>query len=478
MKFIAVDLGASSGRVMLANMNDGKMELEEIHRFPNSGIQTPDGFLWEYHKLFDEILRGFSRVVQKYGSKIDGIGIDTWGVDFVLLDEEKKPLSHFYHYRDERTVGTYEKIFKRISKEEIYQITGIQFMRINTICQIFESMQSLRDSKEKVCHFLMVPDYFTFLLTGKIINEYTDASTTQFLDAQKRTWSKKILNALDIPKSIFHELSYPGTKIGNILASIAEKTGLDPETPIFAVATHDTGSAVAAVPYDIEKYQSGEWAFLSSGTWSIIGAEMPEPILTEKVANENYSNEGGINGTIRLLKNSTGFWILEECMKIWKQENPNFSWDNLIIETKTSNLLDQFIDVNHEDFVSPSQMLETINTHYSKKYGSKLAAIGDVGCVIFSSMVETYKNLIGSIEEIIGNSIKILHVIGGGSRNSYLNQLIANKLNIPVLAGPAEATTIGNVLMQMIGSGIVKNLTEGRKIIRDSFDVKVFNPKY
>ena len=237
MKFIAVDLGASSGRVMCASLENKKIELEEVHRFPNGGTHTDYGFLWDHDKLFEEILHGLSKVAKKYGPKVDGIAITTWGVDYVLLDEKKKPLSHFYHYRDERTIDTYEKIFKLIPKETIFDITGIQFMRLNTICQLFESLKELGTYKDKIKHFLMIPDYFTFLLTGKIVNEYTDASTTQLLDAKTRTWSQPILDALGLPLSIFKSPTSPGEKIGTILTSIAEKTGF-PRTQAAETAYH------------------------------------------------------------------------------------------------------------------------------------------------------------------------------------------------------------------------------------------------
>ncbi len=477
MKFVAIDLGASSGRVMLAKLDKNTLRLEEIRRFPNGGIHTAYGFLWQYNKLFEEILEGLMQIAQLYGPNLDGIAIDSWGVDYVLLNEQKKPLSHFYHYRDERTNDTYNKIFKLVPKEEIFKITGLQFMRINTICQIFESIQEVGNSKEEIKHFMMVPDYFTFLLSGKIINEFTDASTTQLLEIQKRTWSATLLNALGIPITIFKSLTFPGKKIGTLLPELAKKTRLSPETPIFSTASHDTAGAVAAVPVNQEKYKPGEWAYLSSGTWSLLGVEMPDPFLTEKVAKYNFTNEGGVEGTIRLLKNSTGFWVLEECMKTWNEKDSTYSWEDLIEESKKSRIKEQFIDINHEDFVSPSQMIDTINKHYNDKYGEKLTSKGDIGRVVFTSMVKSYQELIHNIEDITEIPIKILYVIGGGSKNAYLNQLIANTLKIPIIAGPAEATTIGNVLMQLIGSGVVKNLAEGRKLIQKSFNVTEFHPE-
>jgi rhamnulokinase len=476
MKFVAIDLGASSGRVMLARFQNQNIQLEEIYRFPNGGMQTSHGFLWNYPKLFEDILKGLSIVSKNYGPDVDGMAVDSWGVDFVLLDVEEKPLSHFYHYRDERTINTYEKIYNLIPKEKIFDITGLQFMRINTICQLFESIRELRDSIETIEHFLMVPDYFTYLLSGKIINEFTDVSTTQLLDIRKRVWSKTILTALGIPTTIFHLLTYPGEKNGTLLPEIAEKTGLSSETPVFSTASHDTAAAVAAVPVDQEKYKPGEWAYLSSGTWSLLGVEMPEPILTEKVSHYNFTNEGGVFGTIRLLKNTTGFWILEECLKIWSQKNSKITWEVIIEEAQKSSITENYIDINHEDFVNPSQMIIKINKHYQGKYNMKLEGIGDISRVIFTSMVESYQNLLQNIEDITGISIRILHIVGGGSKNHYLNQLIANKLKIPVIAGPAEATTIGNVLMQILGTGAIKNLKEGREFIRKSFNLKNFNP--
>lgn len=476
MKFVAIDLGASSGRVMLARLEIGKIELEEIHRFTNGGIHTPNGFLWDHAISFSEILKGLSKVSEKFGAKLDGIAITTWGVDYVLLDEKKKPLSYFYHYRDERTNSSYEKIFKIIPKDSLFSITGLQFMRINTICQLNESIKSFGEDIGKIKHFLMIPDYFTFLLTGETINEYTDASTTQLLDSKERTWSKTILDALGIPLSIFQTLTHPGKRIGTLIPLIAKKTGLSADTPIFSTASHDTASAVAAVPCDQDRYRPGEWAYLSSGTWSLLGVEMPEPILSTAVAKYNFTNEGGVCETIRLLKNITGFWILEECMKLWKEEIPDLTWEKIIEKAKKSSLTNKFIDINHLDFVSPSNMIRTINTQYKRKYHQEIGEIGDICRMIYASMVKSYQETREKIEDITKVPIKILHIVGGGAKNEYLNQLIADGLNIPVIAGPVEATAIGNVLMQAIGTGIVKDLIEGRRLVRNSFDVKNFNP--
>ncbi len=477
MKFIAVDLGASSGRVMCATLKHKKMILEEIHRFPNGGIQTNHGFLWDYDRLFKEILLGLSKYTKKFGPNVDGIAVDSWGVDYVLLDKTLNPLSHFYHYRDERTNESYENMFKIVPKKTIFDITGLQFMRLNTICQLFESMKEFGDSKHDIEHFMMVPDYFTFLLSGELINEFTDASTTQLLDIKGRKWSETLLKAFKMPKKIFHPLTYPGKKVGTLLSTIAEKTGLSIETPIFSTASHDTAGAVAAVPVDQEKYKPGEWAYLSSGTWSLLGVELPEPILGEKVLEYNFTNEGGVLGTIRLLKNTTGFWVLEECLKIWKKEDPVVNWEQIIDSAQKSTNTTNFIEIDHPDFISPSHMIQTVNSHYKDKYSAEITDIGDISRMIFTSMVNSYQNLILNIEDITKISIKILHIVGGGSKNDYLNQLIADALKIAVIAGPAEATTIGNVLMQAIGNGIVKDLIEGRKIVRNSFDLKVFNPK-
>ncbi|MHA1453988.1 MAG: FGGY-family carbohydrate kinase, partial [Promethearchaeota archaeon] len=303
-----------------------------------------------------------------------------------------------------------------------------------------------------------------------------DASTTQLLDAKKKTWSQPIIDALGIPRPIFQTPTPPGEKIGTILPSIAEKTGLSPKTLVFSTASHDTGAAVAGTPCDQEKFQSGEWAYLSSGTWSLLGVELTEPNLSQTVAKHNFTNEGGVFDTIRLLKNTTGFWVLEECLKAWKKEDSSLDWTKIIDLAEKSSNTENYIDINQDDFVSPSQMIDTINKHYAEKYGQSLKGVGNISRVIFTSMVESYLNLLRSIEDITRIPVKILNVVGGGSKNDYLNQLVANKLGIPVVAGPAEATTIGNVLIQMIGAGVIKNLLDGRNLIRNSFNVKIFNP--
>ncbi|MHA1674643.1 MAG: rhamnulokinase [Promethearchaeota archaeon] len=479
MKFIAIDLGASSGRVTLGILEERHLSLQEIHRFPNGGIQTLHGYHWDLLAIYSEIIMGLTEVAAKYGSKLDGIAVDSWGVDYVLFNHNKKPLLWPYHYRDERTVQTYEKVFAKISREEVFSITGIQFMEINSICQLYASMQENKHLEEALAHFLMIPDYFTYLLCGHIMNEYTNASTTQLLDAKGKNWCVPILDALDIPPEIFHTLTTPGTHVGVLLSDIAQKTHLSPETPIFATASHDTAAAVAAVPYDQDNYSPGEWVYISSGTWSLIGVEVSHPILSEMALKYNFTNEGGVADTIRLLKNLTGFWILEESLKIWREGNPEITWNDIILSAEKSpisSISSLSIDINHSDFVHPRDMIKIIQKHVKEQHGKDISEIGDLVQIIFLSMVKSYQQTIKQIEEITEIGVKVVHIIGGGAQNGYLNQMVANRLNLPVVAGPVEATTIGNIIMQAIGKKVVENLSTARKIVRDSFDVKVFMP--
>lgn len=476
MNFIAIDLGASSGRVTVGILEASRLSLQEIHRFPNGGIQTLHGYHWDVLAIYAEIIKGLTKASSKIGSKLDGIAIDSWGVDYVLFTQDKKPLYWPYHYRDNRTTHTYEKIFARIPRDQVFNLTGIQFMALNSICQMYESMQEAGPHKDAMAHFLMIPDYFTFLLSGQIINEYTIASTSQLLDAQDKHWSRQILDALKIPAAIFHPVTFPGTQVGTLLPEIAHKIHLSSETPIYATASHDTAAAIAAIPCDQEKYSPGEWIFISSGTWSLVGAEVSQPILSGKALQYNFTNEGGVADTIRLLKNLTGFWILEECLKIWKVEWPTLTWDDLILRAEKSSVPAMAIDINHDDFIHPHDMVKTIQKHMKEQFNQNIADIGDLTQIIFQSMVQSYQQTITQLEEITEIRVKIVHIIGGGAQNVYLNQMVANKLNLPVMAGPVEATTIGNIVMQAIGTKAIKNVKVARQIIRASFDVKKFLP--
>jgi len=476
MNFMAIDLGASSGRVTLGILEESHLYLQEIHRFPNEGIETLHGFHWDLLAIYAEILKGLTKTATTICQKLDGIAIDSWGVDYVLLNHNKKPLFWPYHYRDNRTVKTYDKIFTTISRDELFSLTGIQFMEINSICQMYASMLEVDHNKDTIAHFLMIPDYFTFLLSGQIMNEYSNASTTQLLDAKSKSWSHPILEALEIPTAIFHSLTFPGTQIGVLLPEIAQKTHLSSGIPIFATASHDTAAAVAAIPCDQGKYSFGEWVYISSGTWSLVGIEISHPILSEKALQYNFTNEGGVANTIQFLKNLTGFWILEECLKIWKLENSAITWNDIISMAERSLVPSMSIDINHSDFVHPKDMVKTIQKLVKEQYNRMISDIGDITQIIFFSLVDSYQQTIRQIEEITEIDVKVVHIIGGGSQNEYLNQMVADRLKLPVITGPTEATTIGNIVMQAIGTKMIESLPAARQIVRNSFDVKVFTP--
>ena len=403
--------------------------------------------------------------------------MDTWGVDYVLLDKNGSPLAWPYHYRDGRTKNLLPQIFEDIPKDQIYSKTGIQFMEINSLTQLYAHRVQNREIFAIAESFLMVPDYFNFLLTGILVNEYTEACTSQLINAQTREWDLELIAQLGLPTKIFNTLVFPGTVLGKIDPLIVKHTGLSPTTPIINVASHDTNSAIAAIPCDMKKYDVGEWAFISSGTWSLIGIEVNAPHISPDVFQSNLSNEGGVFKTINLLKTVTGLWIIQECKKLWMKENPSLTWDDITLLTQSTPFQEMFFDVDHPDFTRPKNMIEMIQNHILKTYQSQPSSIGEISRIIYESMVKKYQEILAELEKCTQKQIKIIHIIGGGSQNHFLNQLIANRLQIPVIAGPVEATAIGNVLMQAVSKNEIESLYDLRQIVRNSFDVKEFLPQ-
>ncbi len=497
-KYLAIDLGASSGRIIYGSLSIGQdtekknliLTISEDFRFSNEGVETIHGLHWDYLKIYSSILEGLRTSVSLHGAEFDGIGVDTWGVDYVLLDKDGCPLAWPFHYRDDRTKNLLIEVFKQIPKDQIYSKTGIQFMELNTLTQLYAHRSQNTELFSIVDSFLMVPDYFNFLLTGIKTNEYTEACTSQLVDARTCDWALDLITQLGLSPNIFKEIIYPGNVLGSIHPLIVKQTGLASTTPVVSVASHDTNSAIAAVPCDMSKYDVGEWAFISSGTWSIMGVEVKEPYLGPEVFECNFSNEGGAFNTINLLKTASGMWIIQECKKIWEQEDPSMllSWDEITRltqetqethEAQKPSFRDMFFDVDHPDFTHPSNMIDAIQNHLLEKYQPRPipSTIGEISRIIYESMVRKYQEILAQIESITHTQIKILHIIGGGSKNNFLNQLIANRLQIPVIAGPVEATAVGNLLMQAVSRKEIESLNEVRQIVRDSFDVREFLPE-
>ncbi len=469
--FLAFDIGAETGRGVLGRFDGGRLSLEEIHRFSNKMVAVFDHLHWNILNLFENMMQTLSLCGQRYAGQLDGIGIDTWGVDFALLDRNGSLLGLPYAYRDKRTDGIMEKAFEKISREEIYRLTGIQLMKLNSVFQLYSMMLEKSPLLEVAASFLMMPDLLNYLFTGRQVGEFTIATTSQLYDPTEKTWAEKIFQCLDLPLSIMPEIVEPGSVVGGLLPRIAEETGIK-RTPVIAPACHDTGSAVVAVPAE-----RNEWAYLSSGTWSLMGIEVQSPVITDETLNLNFTNEGGVEGTFRLLKNITGLWLLQECRRAWQKEGEDLSYQDLTDLARTAKPFSGFLDPEQEAFFNPEHMPNAIND-FLRSTGQP--AVQDkpvmVRCIL-ESLAFRYREVLEMINKIRKKPIGILHIVGGGSRNELLNQFTANALAIPVIAGPVEATAIGNIVMQAKATGHIASVKEGRKVVRDSFDVKSFEPK-
>jgi len=474
---LAFDLGASSGRSIIGKLKNNNLELETLYRFENGGIRLFDSFYWNILNLYQEIKTSLSLFVKKYGKNLNAIGIDSWGVDFVLLDENDKIIGLTHHYRDARTKGIMEEMTKVVPKEEIFTQTGIQFMSLNTSTQLFSMVLNNSSQLSIVKSILMIPDYLNYLLSGVKSTEYSIATTTQLYNPLKKKWANGLIKKLGLQPEWFCKLIEPGTILGTLQDYITDEVGLDKNIKVIAPLCHDTGSAIAAIPVDIDKYKNEEWAYLSSGTWSLLGVELKKPIISEKALKYNFTNEGGIGGTIRFLKNITGMWLIEECKKIWDKENLNLSWEDLEVQTMDAQPFQFFINPDDKTFLNPSNMIKAIQQYCKNRYNKFPETIGEISRVIFESLALSYKCALNKIEDIIQKKIKILYIIGGGSQNSVLNQFTSNALNLTVNAGLIEATAIGNILVQALALNKIDNVSELRKIVRSSFPMEEYLPK-
>ena len=476
-KYLGIDLGASSGRVIVGIIDQNQLKLEEIHRFPNSGIQIGQSLYWDLLALFKEMKKGLLKYVKKYGTALESIGINTWGVDFVLLDENNELIGPIHHYRDKRTVGMIEEMCKVVPKQEIFNQTGIQFMELNSSTQIFSMVKDNSPRLNITKTFIMLPDFFNYLLSGVIVSEFSDATTSQLYNPVKKEWAYDLIKKMGLNSEWFQKIVPGGTILGSIQDYIAEEVGLNKETKIIAPLTHDTGSAYAAVPVDMNEYKEGEFGILSSGTWSLVGVELKRPLISDKALKYNYTNEGGINGTIRFLKNVTGMWLIQECKKLWDRDNLGLSWEDIEFEAQNEESFQFFINPDDHTFMNPSNMVQAIKDYCENTKQNIPETIGQISRTIFECLAFRYREAMENLEDIIKKKIRILHIIGGGSQNALLNQFTANVLNIPVKAGPSEATAIGNLLVQALSLGKIENIVELRQIVKNSFPIIDFTPK-
>ncbi|GFP74861.1 rhamnulokinase [Clostridium fungisolvens] len=462
---LAIDIGASSGRHILGYIEDGQMKIEEVYRFENGIKKIDDEYCWDLKGLFQEIKNGINKC-KEIGKLPKSIGIDTWAVDFVLLDKENKVLGNTVAYRDDRTEGIMEEVFETIPKDMLYLYTGIQFQRFNTIYQLMAIKNKKPEILENAKAFLMVPDYLNFLLTGVKANEYTNATSTQLVNSFDRTWDDKILEQLGIDKSIFQEIKLPKTSLGNLRKELVEEFGFDME--VILPATHDTGSAfIASVCNDNDS------VYLSSGTWSLMGVENHFPICVPQSMNYNFTNEGGIDYRFRFLKNIMGLWIIQEVRKNYDNK---YSFAELVVKARESEDFNSIIDVNHDRFLNPENMIEEIKEYCRETNQQVPETVGQVAYCVYNSLSSSYKESIAELEEIFEKQYKKINVFGGGCQNELLNELLAKVTQKEVLAGPVEATAIGNIVAQLLSYEKVANLEEARKLIAKSFEIKTYIP--
>ena len=476
--FFAVDLGATSGRTILGSLSDGKFDLEELTRFDNRLIETGNHFYWDIFALFYEIIAGLKLVAQR-GIHIESIGIDTWGCDFVYVDKNGDILRNPLAYRDPHTFGVMEKYFdEKISKEKVYEKTGIQFMNFNSLFQIYAMRKAGNVALENADKILFIPDALSYMLTGNAICEYTVASTSQILNPMTGDLDNELVESLGLKREQFGKMTNPASIIGTLTEEVQKMTGLN-AVPVIAVAGHDTASAVAAVPAKNE-----EFAYLSSGTWSLMGIETKEAIINDRSFDLNFTNEGGIDGTTRFLKNICGMWIYERCRKEWKDaaaannsDMEALSHSALIAEAMKQPAFQSIINPDDAVFANPSSMVDAIQGYCEKTSQYVPKTYGEICRCIFESLALRYRQIFTWLKEFANFDIYVLHIIGGGSLNAYLNQFTANSCGITVLAGPQEGTAIGNIMLQAKASGAVKDIWEMRQIIANSLELKRFEPQ-
>ena len=474
--YLALDLGAESGRGILGTLSNGHIELSEVHRFqtgpenlptmyPNTG--SDNSLVWDFVRFWREIKESIQNASKKV--KLESVGADTWGVDFALLDKNGQLLSFPYHYRDNRTNGMMEEAFKRMPREKIYDITGIQFMQINTLYQLFSLSLQNSPILQIADKLVMVPDLINFWLSGRVAAEFTEATTSQFFDTRKGTWSEEIISAMGFPKHIFPEIVMPGTILGALRQSVSEELGC--ETMVVTPPTHDTASAVSAVPAEDQ-----DFIWISSGTWSIIGMNTPSPIINKQSYQYNFTNEGGYGGSYRFSKNVMGLWIVQQCRRQWQKEGRDYSYTELTEMALNAASMKTLIDPDYSEFLQMGNMIEKVKTYCQITDQSVPTTEGEMIRAALQGLALRYRYIIERLEEVSGKKTSTIHIVGGGTKNRLLNQFTADATGRKVITGPIEATATGNLIVQAIAMGDIANWQEGVAVIRNSFDIETYAP--
>lgn len=468
--YLAFDLGASSGRAVIGRFDGKVVELEEIHRFANGPVTVAGGLYWDALRLYEEMLAGLRKCVQISGPELAGIGIDAWGVDFALLDGGDELLGNPRCYRDPRVQGMLKRAISRVSRAEIFEQTGLQFLEINTLYQLLSMAERNAPHLRMARTFLMMPDLFNFWLTGRKVCEFSNATTTQFYNPKSGGWATDLLDRLDIPKDMLPEIVPPGTSLGALRPEIAADAGVR-SGDVIAPACHDTGSAVAAVPFS-----SADAAYISSGTWALLGTELQVPNVTPEALRYNFTNEGGVCGTFRFLKNVTGLWIVQECRRIGENQGRAFSFSDLVLLAEAAPALTSFIDPDHPDFLEPGDMPARIRAYCKRTGQTEPATDGAVIRCALESLALKCRYVLEDLESVLNRKLHTIHIVGGGIRNTLLNQFTANAAGRPVVTGPAEATALGNVLVQAYARREIDSLACIREVVRNSTELATFEP--
>jgi rhamnulokinase len=468
---LAFDLGAESGRAVLGKLDGGRLSIHEVRRFPNTPLPLAGHIHWNIYALLDEMKAAMRDAAAAIGAKPASLGVDTWGVDFGLLAKDGGLLGLPFCYRDHRNAGAMEDYFKLVPRPELYQTTGIPFMPFNTLFQVYAMVRDRSPQLEAAADLLFMPDLFHYLLTGRKSAEFTIASTSQFLDPRTRSWVPGLFQAMGFSRQILQEIVEPGTVLGPLSDKVIAETGLR-DVPVIATAGHDTASAVAAVPAE----EGGRWAYISSGTWSLVGVEAPAPVISPASLAANFTNEGGVGGTVRFLKNVTGLWLLQGCRKAWAAAGDIAAYEELIAAAEDAPRFAALVDPDDPGFLNPPDMPEAIAAFCRRTGQSVPPTKAAMVRSILESLALKYRYVIDQLRAVLGRPIEKVHVIGGGSRNALLCRLTADATGLPVVAGPAEATAIGNILVQAMALGLVSSPAGMRRIIRDSFAPVTYHP--
>ena len=471
VNFLAVDLGAASGRILLGQWDGERIGLNELHRFPNGPVTIQDHQHWDVLRLWTEIKAGIARYAQQNSSHLLGIGVDTWGVDYALLDSQGNLVGNPYHYRDSRTDGMMESAFQKMPREHIFKQTGNQLIQFNTLFQLFSMVQKNDPQLEMAQTLLMMPDLFHYWLTGRKVTEFTIATTTQMYDIRRRCWATQVLTELEIPASLAPPVVAPGTMLGQLPQELIEETDLRQPANVITPAGHDTSNAIAAIPGLDHKS-----VYISSGTWSLMGVEISEPIINDQTLALNFTNEGGVDNKINLLKILTGLWLLQESRRQWRRRGSDYTWQELLALGEQAEPFQSLVDPDAPDFLNPTDMLEAIDSFCRRTGQPEPGGVGAVVRCCLESLALNYRKILEDLESLMGRQLDTIRIVGGGSQNGLLSQFTADACQRLVIAGPVEATALGNILLQVIATDHLPDIAAGRQVLAASIEQQEFEP--